>query len=64
MYFSCIRSKYDVFRKFEMLREMKRLRTFLPLAPSEGAEFCYLTKEVLSDILPKLSFLLVLSLSY
>ncbi|KAH0687915.1 hypothetical protein KY290_019578 [Solanum tuberosum] len=63
-YFSCIRSKYDVFRKFEMLSEMKRLRTFLPLASSEGAEFCYLTKKVLSDILPKLSCLRVLSLSY
>ncbi|KAF3685513.1 putative anthocyanidin reductase-like [Capsicum annuum] len=47
-----------------MLSEVKRLRTFLPLAPSEGAEFCYLTKKVLSDILPKLSCLRVLSLSY
>lgn len=47
-----------------MLREMKCLRTFLSLAPSEGADFCYLTKKVLSDILPKLSCLRVLSLSY
>ncbi|MCD9640555.1 hypothetical protein HAX54_025922 [Datura stramonium] len=51
-------------RKFEMLSDVKRLRTFLPLAPSQGAEFCYLTKKVLSDILPKLSCLRVLSLSY
>ncbi|XP_015068562.1 putative disease resistance protein At3g14460 [Solanum pennellii] len=49
-YFSCICSKYDVFRKFEMLSEIKRLRTFLPLASSEGAEFCYLTKKSISDL--------------
>ncbi|XP_059318160.1 putative disease resistance protein At3g14460 [Lycium ferocissimum] len=59
-----VTSKYDVFRKFEMLSDMKHLRTFLPLAPLQGAEFCYLTKKVLSDILPKLSCLRVLSLSY
>ncbi|KAK4354059.1 hypothetical protein RND71_026253 [Anisodus tanguticus] len=52
-YFSCIRSKYDVFRKFEMPSDVKRLRTFLPLAPLQGAEFCYLTKKTEIKCLPQ-----------
>ncbi|XP_059633101.1 putative disease resistance RPP13-like protein 1 [Cornus florida] len=62
-HFSYIRTKYDVFKKFESLYEVRRLRTFLPLASSLGGEFCYLTKKVVHDLLPKSSFLRVLSLS-
>ncbi|KAI3445081.1 hypothetical protein Pfo_001746 [Paulownia fortunei] len=60
-YFSCFRSKYDVYRKFESLNEAKWLRTFLPLPSPQGDEFCYLTKKVPCDLLPKLRCLRVLS---
>ncbi|KAK4478931.1 hypothetical protein RD792_014438 [Penstemon davidsonii] len=62
-HFSCFRSKYDVYRKFESLNEAKWLRTFLPLASPLGDEFCYLTKKVSCELLPKFRFLRVLSLS-
>ncbi|KAL0425297.1 UNVERIFIED_CONTAM: putative disease resistance RPP13-like protein 1 [Sesamum radiatum] len=60
-HFSCFRSKYDVYRKFESLNEAKWLRTFLPLPSPQGDEFCYLTKKVPCDLLPKLRCLRVLS---
>lgn len=60
-HFSCFRSKYDVYRKFESLNEAKWLRTFLPLPSLQGDEFCYLTKKVPCDLLPKLRCLRVLS---
>ncbi|KAH6759784.1 hypothetical protein C2S51_016733 [Perilla frutescens var. frutescens] len=60
-HFSCFRSKYDVYRKFESLNEAKRLRTFLPLPSLDGDEFCYLTRKVPCDLLPKLRCLRVLS---
>ncbi|KAL7204564.1 hypothetical protein ACSBR2_017606 [Camellia fascicularis] len=62
-HFSYIRSKYDVVKKFELLCEVKWLRTFLPFAKPSGAEFCYLSKKVLHELLPKLRCLRVLSLS-
>lgn len=62
-HFSYIRSKYDVIKKFELLYEVKWLRTFLPFAKPSGAEFCYLSKKVLHELLPKLRCLRVLSLS-
>ncbi|KAK4414170.1 putative disease resistance RPP13-like protein 1 [Sesamum alatum] len=60
-HFSCSRSKYDVYRKFESLNEAKWLRTFLPLPSPQGDEYCYLTKKVPCDLLPKLRCLRVLS---
>ncbi|WCJ30594.1 NB-ARC domain-containing disease resistance protein [Euphorbia peplus] len=62
-HFSFIRGKYDVYKKFEGLNEVKRLRTFLPLASPFGIGFCYLSNKVPNDLLPKLRFLRVLSLS-
>ncbi|KAL8500894.1 hypothetical protein ACS0TY_020469 [Phlomoides rotata] len=59
-HFSCFRSKYDVYRKFESLNEAKWLRTFLPLPSLQGDEFCYLTKKIPCDLLPKLRCLRVL----
>ncbi|KAG8391171.1 hypothetical protein BUALT_Bualt01G0160000 [Buddleja alternifolia] len=60
-HFSCFRSKYDVYRKFESLKEAKWLRTFLPLPSPLGDEFCYLTKKVPCHLLPKFRCLRVLS---
>ncbi|KAL0429581.1 UNVERIFIED_CONTAM: putative disease resistance RPP13-like protein 1 [Sesamum radiatum] len=60
-HFSCFRSKYDVYRKFESINEAKWLRTFLPLPSPQGDDFCYLTKKVPRDLLPKLRCLRVLS---
>lgn len=60
-HFSCFRSKYDVYRKFEPLNEAKWLRTFLPLPSPEEVGFCYLTKKVPCALLPKLRYLRVLS---
>lgn len=61
-HFSCFRSKYDVYKKFEPLSEAKWLRTFLPFSSPIGDEFCYLTKKVPRYLLPKFLCLRVLSL--
>jgi hypothetical protein len=57
----CI-TRFDNFKKFEVLYKVKRLRTFLPL------EFSMLdnnlSKKVSNDLLPKLRCLRVLSLSH
>jgi hypothetical protein len=59
---SYFRTRFDNFKKFEALYEVKRLRTFLPL------EFSIvdnnLTKKVPHDLLPKQRYLRVLSLSH
>ncbi|CAL5380052.1 unnamed protein product [Camellia sinensis] len=59
-HFSYVRSKYDVFKKFKEINEVKCLRTFLPLKSSNR----YLAKKVLDDMLPTLGSLRVLSLSH
>ncbi|KAG6679190.1 hypothetical protein I3842_14G118200 [Carya illinoinensis] len=53
---------YENFKKFEALQEATQLRTFLALKPSTGCY--YSTKKLLRDLLPMLSCLRVLSLSY
>jgi len=59
---SYFRTRFDNFKKFEALYKVKRLRTFLPF------EFFImdnnLTKKVPHDLLPKLRYLRVLSLSH
>ncbi|XP_047322077.1 putative disease resistance RPP13-like protein 1 [Impatiens glandulifera] len=62
-HFSYIRTKYDVFKRFESLYNVKKLRTFLSFPPRSVSEVCYLTKVVPNDILPKLRCLRVLSLN-
>jgi hypothetical protein len=56
---------FDNFKKFEVLYEATRLHTFLPLelSPLDNYYF-YLTKKVPLDLLPNLTCLRVLSLSY
>ncbi|XP_062175104.1 putative disease resistance protein At3g14460 [Alnus glutinosa] len=59
---SYFRTRFDNFKKFETLNKVKQLRTFLPF------EFSImdnnLTKKVPHDLLPKLRYLRVLSLSH
>ncbi|KAL4612496.1 hypothetical protein ACB092_08G203700 [Castanea dentata] len=65
-HFSYLRTKYDTLEKFNNLCEAKNLRTFI-LLEMEGAgekEQFYLTKKVPHDLLLKLRFLRVLSLSH
>ncbi|KAK5787271.1 hypothetical protein PVK06_041924 [Gossypium arboreum] len=59
---SYIVSTFDTVKKFEAFDQVKQLRTFLPLQLSRygGA---YLTNVVLVDLLPRLGYLRVLSLS-
>ena len=52
--------KYDPSMIFEVIDKAKFLRTFLPL----DHESCHLTSNELRDLLPKLQFLRVLSLSH
>ncbi|KAK3422907.1 hypothetical protein EUGRSUZ_G03265 [Eucalyptus grandis] len=61
-HFSYPRGRYDVYKKFESLMEVEWLRTFLPLSPYETG-FCYLSNKVVTDLLPRLRCLRVLSLS-
>ncbi|KAK8284705.1 hypothetical protein V6Z11_D08G173200 [Gossypium hirsutum] len=62
---SFIRQKYDVFRKFEPFYKTKCLRTFLalPVFVPDLAVECYLTNKVFQDLLAKLGFLRMLSLT-
>ncbi|KAB2086248.1 hypothetical protein ES319_A04G016500v1 [Gossypium barbadense] len=52
---------YHIVKKFEAFYQMTSLRTFLPLL-HQGDRF-YLTSVVLEDLLPRLSYVRVLSLS-
>ncbi|KAI3425608.1 uncharacterized protein J3R85_010130, partial [Psidium guajava] len=61
-HFSYPRGRYDVYKKFESLIEVEWLRTFLPLSPYETG-FCYLSNKVVTDLLPRLRCLRVLSLN-
>ncbi|KAL2322531.1 hypothetical protein Fmac_026910 [Flemingia macrophylla] len=60
-YLSFPRDKYDVSKKFESFYDIKSLRTFLPRSLHQLD--CYLTTNVLHDLLPKLTRLRILSLS-
>jgi hypothetical protein len=59
---SYFRTRFDDFKKFEELYDVKRLRTFLPLEFSIADN--NLTKRVPHDLLPKQKYLRVLSLSH
>jgi hypothetical protein len=59
---SYFKTKFETFKKFEALSEVKQLRTFLPLELLLGHN--YLTKKVQRDLIPMLRRLRVLSLSY
>ncbi|KAI5341966.1 hypothetical protein L3X38_009841 [Prunus dulcis] len=59
---SFIIGHYDGVQKFEAYREVKRLRTFLPLSLSDTRwSGQYLARTVIFDLLPKLQYLRVLS---
>ncbi|TYJ12457.1 hypothetical protein E1A91_A11G351900v1 [Gossypium mustelinum] len=61
---SYIVSEYDNMKKFEAFNQVKPLRTFLPLLFSRDHSWTpYLTEVVLVDLLPRLGYLRVLSLS-
>ncbi|KAL4612024.1 hypothetical protein ACB092_08G168800 [Castanea dentata] len=65
-HFSYLRTKYDIPEKFTALCKAKNLRTFISLEmkeDDENMEF-HLTKRVPHDLLLKLRFLRVLSLSH
>ncbi|XP_017984140.1 PREDICTED: putative disease resistance RPP13-like protein 1 [Theobroma cacao] len=53
---------FDGVKKFESFHEMKHLRTFLPLRLASYGPRPYLTTIVLTELLPKLRYLRVLSL--
>ncbi|KAK2974079.1 hypothetical protein RJ640_028911, partial [Escallonia rubra] len=59
---SFIHLEYDGSQKFEDFCRSSKLRTFLQLPVFETPS-CYLTNQVISDLLPQLHFLRVLSLS-
>ncbi|XP_030950652.1 putative disease resistance RPP13-like protein 1 [Quercus lobata] len=65
-HFSYLRSKYDTPEKFDALCKAKNLRTFISLGMKEDDKNWkfYLTKRVPQDLLLKLRFLRVLSLSH
>ncbi|MBA0742678.1 hypothetical protein Gogos_015712 [Gossypium gossypioides] len=56
---SYVISRFDTMKKFEAFNQVKSLRTFLPL----GLSGAHLTNVVLVDLLPRLGYLRVLSLS-
>ncbi|PRQ59772.1 putative P-loop containing nucleoside triphosphate hydrolase, leucine-rich repeat domain, L [Rosa chinensis] len=60
---SYIRGQYDGVKKFEVYSEAICLRTFLPLSLSDYHFNLYLAQKVTSDLLPKLQYLRLLSLS-
>ncbi|XVE74185.1 hypothetical protein DITRI_Ditri11bG0178700 [Diplodiscus trichospermus] len=64
-HFSFLRHQYDVSKRFEILYQMKSLRTFiaLPIHTFPWAANSYLSKSVLQELLPRLSCLRVLCLS-
>ncbi|PON98833.1 NB-ARC domain, LRR domain containing protein [Trema orientale] len=58
---SYIRGKRDVFSRFKAFSGVDYLRTFLPLDPTGSIGVSYLADRVPDDLLPKLSYLRVLS---
>lgn len=61
-HFSFNRSKYDIFKKFEVFNKVEHLRSFITL-PIQVDKRCYLSSKVFHDLLLKLRQLRVLSLS-
>ncbi|XVF73592.1 hypothetical protein PTKIN_Ptkin12aG0214600 [Pterospermum kingtungense] len=63
---SFIRKQYDSAKRFEILHQMKNLRTLtaLPICMPPWSAGCYLSGDVLKNLLPRLSRLRVLCLSY
>eukprot|EP00261_Vitis_vinifera_P038482 XP_019079725.1 PREDICTED: putative disease resistance RPP13-like protein 1 [Vitis vinifera] len=62
---SYIHEQFDVSKKFDPLRKVDKLRTFLPLVmPAAYVPTCYLADKVLHDLLPTFRCLRVLSLSH
>ncbi|KAI5341984.1 hypothetical protein L3X38_009859 [Prunus dulcis] len=60
---SFIIGRYDGVQKFEAFREVKRLRTFLPLSLLDAwRRSQYLARTVIFDLLPQMQYLRVLSL--
>lgn len=64
-YLAFTREQYDITKRFEVLYQMKKLRTLiaLPTCMPTWAECCYLSGDVLQNMLPRLRCLRVLSLS-
>ncbi|XP_008231506.2 PREDICTED: LOW QUALITY PROTEIN: putative disease resistance RPP13-like protein 1 [Prunus mume] len=60
---SFITGEFDGVQKFEAFREVKRLRTFLPLSLSNTGWIGYLARKVIFDSLPQMQYLRVLSLN-
>nr|KJB46339.1 hypothetical protein B456_007G361200 [Gossypium raimondii] len=60
---SYIAGRYDTVKKFEAFDQVNSLRTFLPLTFSSDYWRHYLTNVVLVDLLPRLGYLRMLSLS-
>ncbi|KAK8639822.1 hypothetical protein V6N13_138189 [Hibiscus sabdariffa] len=64
-HFSFLRHPYDIPKRFEILFQMKSLRTFLalPIQPLPWAANSYLSNKVLQELLPRLIHLRVVCLS-
>ena len=61
---SYFRGRYDASRKFKFLHGSERLRTFLPLKLPRNNGRCYLSTQIIYDLVPRLTCLRVLSLSH
>ncbi|KAL6327604.1 hypothetical protein AAG906_021895 [Vitis piasezkii] len=57
------RCRFEIFKKFEALNEVEKLRTFIALPIYGRPLWCSLTSMVFSCLFPKLRYLRVLSLS-
>nr|XP_043609665.1 putative disease resistance RPP13-like protein 1 [Erigeron canadensis] len=64
-HFSFIRQKYEIWSKFKAIHTAKHLRTFLPVSSGriDRWESYRLSSKVLTELLPQLQFLRVLSLA-
>ncbi|GKU88524.1 hypothetical protein SLEP1_g2776 [Rubroshorea leprosula] len=62
---SFTRCQYDIFRRFEVFDRAKSLRTFiaLPIDTSSSTASCYLSKDVLQELVAELRYLRVLCLN-
>ncbi|GLT39641.1 hypothetical protein SLA2020_138230 [Shorea laevis] len=62
---SFTRRQYDIFKRFEVFDPAKSLRTFiaLPIDTSSSTACCYLSKDVLQELVAELRYLRVLCLS-
>nr|XP_043609047.1 putative disease resistance protein At3g14460 [Erigeron canadensis] len=63
-HFSFVRQEYGLYKTFKSLHRAQRLRTFLPVSVwTDRWGTFYLSSKVLTEILPQLQYLRVLSLS-